>query len=79
MSRIGSTPITVPSGVDVTISGADVAVKGSKGELKITLPGEITGSIDEGVVTLVRPDDSNENKSMHGLARTLVSLSLIHI
>ena len=79
MSRIGSSPITVPSGVDVTISGADVAVKGSKGELKISLPGEITGSVDESVVTLVRPDDSNENKSMHGLARTLVANMIIGV
>ncbi len=79
MSRIGNSPIALPSGVDVTFSGADVAVKGSKGELSITLPGEITGSVDDGVVTLVRPDDSNENKAMHGLARTLVSNMVIGV
>ena len=79
MSRIGNAPIAVPDGVDVTFSGTDVAVKGSKGELKITLPGEITGSIDDGVVTLVRPDDSGDHKAMHGLARTLVSNMIIGV
>ncbi len=79
MSRIGNAPIPVPSGVDVTISGADVAVKGSKGELKITLPGEITGGVDDGVVTLVRPSDSQDNKAMHGLARTLVNNMIIGV
>lgn len=79
MSRIGSTPIPVPDGVDVTISGADVTVKGPKGELAISLPGEISASVEEGVVTLVRPDDSNENKSMHGLGRTLVSNMIIGV
>ncbi len=79
MSRIGNNPIPVPSGVDVTFSGTDVAVKGSKGELQITLPGEITGSIDDGVVTLVRPSDSPDHKSMHGLARTLVSNMIIGV
>jgi len=72
MSRIGSAPITIPSGVDVSIAGTDVTVKGSKGELSITLPGEITASIDEGVVTMVRPSDAGDHKAMHGLARTLV-------
>ena len=79
MSRIGNAPIAVPDGVDVTFSGTDVAVKGSKGELKITLPGEITGSTDDGVVTLVRPDDSGDHKAMHGLARTLVSNMIIGV
>ncbi len=79
MSRIGNAPITIPSGVDVSITGTDVAVKGSKGELAITLPGAITGSIEEGVMTLVRPDDSNDNKAMHGLARTLVNNMIIGV
>ena len=79
MSRIGSTPITVPSGVDVSVSGTDVKVKGSKGELEITLPGAITASVGEGVVTLVRPDDTADSKSMHGLARTLVNNMVIGV
>ncbi len=79
MSRIGSNPITIPSGVDVNISGTDVTVKGTKGELSITLPGEITGSVDDGVVTLVRPNDTGDHKAMHGLARTLVDNMIIGV
>jgi len=79
MSRIGNAPITVPSGVDVSISGRDVTVKGSKGELSMTLPGEITASMDDGVFTVVRPDDSGPNKAMHGLARTLVNNMIIGV
>jgi large subunit ribosomal protein L6 len=79
MSRIGSAPITVPTGVDVSIAGTDVTVKGSKGELSITLPGDITAAVDDGVVTLVRPDDTGNHKAMHGLARTLVDNMIIGV
>jgi large subunit ribosomal protein L6 len=73
MSRIGNEPITIPSGVDVAVDGRKVTVKGSKGELSIDLPGEITGAIDDGTFAVTRPDDSGESKAMHGLARTLVA------
>ncbi len=79
MSRIGSNPITVPSGVDVSVDGQDVTVKGSKGELSMTLPGAITASVDEGLVTVARPDDENESKAMHGLARSLVNNMVIGV
>jgi len=79
MSRIGSNPITIPSGVDVSVAGTDVTVKGAKGELSITLPGEITASVDDGVVTVVRPDDTGDHKAMHGLARTLVGNMIIGV
>lgn len=79
MSRIGSAPITIPSGVDVNIAGTDVTVKGSKGELSITLPGEITASVDDGVITMVRPNDTGDHKAMHGLARTLVDNMIIGV
>jgi large subunit ribosomal protein L6 len=79
MSRIGNAPITVPTGVDVSVAGTDVTVKGSKGELSITLPGSITASVDDGVVTLVRPDDTGDHKAMHGLARTLVDNMIIGV
>ena len=54
MSRIGKAPITVPSGVDINISGADVAVKGPKGELSHTLPTGIGAEIEEGILTVTR-------------------------
>ena len=79
MSRIGNAPITVPTGVDVSVAGTDVTVKGSKGELSITLPGDISASVDDGVVTLVRPDDTGDHKAMHGLARTLVDNMIIGV
>ena len=79
MSRIGNAPITVPTGVDVSVSGRDITVKGSKGELSVTLPGEITAALDDGVLTLARPDDTGPSKSMHGLGRTLVNNMIIGV
>lgn len=79
MSRIGNAPIVIPDGVDVSISGQDVSVKGSKGELSITLPGETAASVEEGVITLTRPDDTGPSKAMHGLGRTLVSNMIIGV
>ena len=79
MSRIGKNPITVPAGVDVSIDGKDVTIKGSKGELKMTLPGEITASLDDGMVVVDRPNDENESKALHGLARSLVNNMVIGV
>ena len=62
----------MPKGVEVSISGQDVSVKGPRGELSMTLPGEISGSVEEGIVQLGRPNDESEHKAMHGLARSLV-------
>ncbi|MEZ5245887.1 MAG: 50S ribosomal protein L6 [Acidimicrobiales bacterium] len=72
MSRVGSEPITIPSGVEISISGASVTVKGSKGTLEQTLPGGITVHEDEGFLVVERPDDSGPSKSFHGLSRTLI-------
>lgn len=79
MSRIGNSPVAVPSGVDVTADGQAVTVKGSKGELAITLPGDITASVEEGQIVLVRPDDTGDHKAMHGLARSLVQNMVIGV
>ncbi|WP_144936881.1 50S ribosomal protein L6 [Rothia kristinae] len=73
MSRIGRLPISVPAGVEVTIDGSRVAVKGSKGELSRTISAPITVSQDDGVITVSRPDDERESRSLHGLSRTLIS------
>jgi len=72
MSRIGSAPIELPKGVEVSVSGQDVSVKGSRGELSMTLPGDISASVEEGIVQLGRPNDESEHKALHGLARSLV-------
>ncbi len=73
MSRIGRLPISVPAGVEVTIDGSRVAVKGSKGELSRTISAPITVSQDDGVMTVSRPDDERVSRSLHGLSRTLIS------
>jgi large subunit ribosomal protein L6 len=74
MSRIGKLPITVPSGVDVTIDGQTVTVKGPKGELTHTVAEPIRVAREEdGRLAVTRPDDQRKSKELHGLSRTLVS------
>ncbi|WP_030903842.1 50S ribosomal protein L6 [Streptomyces sp. NRRL F-5126] len=74
MSRIGKLPIQVPAGVDVTIDGRTVSVKGPKGSLAHTVaaPIEVTKD-DDGVISVTRPNDERQNRSLHGLSRTLVA------
>jgi large subunit ribosomal protein L6 len=74
MSRIGRLPIPVPAGVDVTISGRDVAVKGPKGSLNHTLVEPISiERAEDGTLVVTRPDDERDSKARHGLSRTLVA------
>jgi large subunit ribosomal protein L6 len=73
MSRIGKAPITVPSGVDVAIEGQTVTVKGPKGTLSHVVDRPIAVALDDGVVTVSRPDDERENRSLHGLSRSLLN------
>src|ERR1700744_6035067 len=74
MSRIGKQPIPIPSGVDVTIEGQNVSVKGPKGTLDLTVAEPITVSRnDDGAIVVARPNDERRNRSLHGLSRTLVS------
>jgi large subunit ribosomal protein L6 len=74
MSRIGKLPISVPSGVDVSIDDRTVTVKGPKGTLSHTVIEPITVERDDdGVIQLKRPDDERRSKAMHGLSRTLVN------
>ncbi|WP_181779532.1 50S ribosomal protein L6 [Pseudonocardia pini] len=73
MSRIGKLPITVPSGVDVTIDGRTVTVKGPKGTLSHTVIAPITVALNDGVVSVERPDEERKTKAYHGLSRTLVN------
>src|SRR5882757_2563551 len=73
MSRIGKLPIAVPAGVDVTIDGRTVSVKGPKGTLTHTVAEPITVERDEdGTLAVRRPDDERRSRSLHGLSRTLV-------
>jgi large subunit ribosomal protein L6 len=73
MSRIGKQPITVPSGVDVTISGSHIAVKGPKGQLEMDAPEDITVAREGDDIVVTRPDDERSHRALHGLTRSLVN------
>ncbi|MBQ6165483.1 MAG: 50S ribosomal protein L6 [Clostridia bacterium] len=72
MSRIGKKPIAVPAGVEVKIDGSTVTAKGPQGTLTGTFNSNIGIELDGAVINVTRPDDSNQNKALHGLTRTLV-------
>jgi large subunit ribosomal protein L6 len=74
MSRIGRMPIDVPSGVDVAIEGQDVRVSGPKGELSLRVVSPIVVErAEDGTLAVSRPDDERQNRSLHGLTRTLIA------
>ena len=73
MSRIGRKPITVPAGVEVTIDGRAVTVKGPKGTLSGTFNSNMSIVKDGDVINVTRPNDEKENRSLHGLTRTLIA------
>jgi large subunit ribosomal protein L6 len=79
MSRIGQAPITVPSGVDVTIDGKTVTVKGPKGTLSRTIAPTISVAQDDGTLTVTRPDDERENRALHGLTRSLINNMVVGV
>ena len=78
MSRIGRLPVPVPAGVDVTIDGQDVTVKGPKGTLSRTIsePLSVTRQ-EDGSILVTRPDDERRSRSLHGLSRTLINNMVI--
>jgi large subunit ribosomal protein L6 len=74
MSRIGKLPIAVPSGVEVTIDGQEISVKGPKGTLSHTIVEPIiVERADDGTLQVKRPDEERESRALHGLTRTLVN------
>lgn len=73
MSRIGESPIEIPSGVTVSVDGVKVAAKGSLGELSFDLPGGLSAQVDGDRMTIERPDDSRQSKAFHGLSRSIVA------
>jgi large subunit ribosomal protein L6 len=80
MSRIGRLPVLVPSGVEVTIDGQQVTVKGPKGTLSHTVAEPITVSKgDDGALQVNRPDDERTSKSLHGLSRTLIANMVVGV
>ena len=79
MSRIGRQPVSIPAGVEVTISGRDVSIKGPKGSLTHTVAAPIEVTQDDGKITVTRPDDARESRSLHGLTRSLLANMVVGV
>ncbi|TDC86557.1 50S ribosomal protein L6 [Actinomadura sp. 7K507] len=79
MSRIGRHPITVPSGVEVDIDGREVTVKGPKGTLSHTIVEPIEVQMEDGTLTVSRPNDINKVRGLHGLTRTLINNMVVGV
>ncbi len=73
MSRIGNKPITVPEGIDVKIDGQKITVKGPKGTLEREVNSNISVKLENGEIKVTRPNDEKENRSLHGLTRSLIN------
>ncbi len=72
-------PITIPAGVEVKVDGQDVVVKGPKGELSLTIKSPIAVEIEDGQLTVTRPDDERDSRSLHGLTRTLINNQIVGV
>ena len=79
MSRIGRLPIPIPNGVDITVDGAAVTVKGPKGQLGLTVKSPIAVSKEDGQLLVTRPNDERESRSLHGLTRTLIANDIVGV
>ena len=79
MSRIGNKPITVPEGVEVKLDGQHITVKGPKGTLERDVHSNIKVSINDNIITVERPNDEPQNRSLHGLTRTLINNMIVGV
>ena len=79
MSRIGRQPVSVPGGVEIKIDGQRVSVKGPKGTLEHTVAEPIKVALEDGIVTVSRPDDINTNRALHGLTRSLINNMVVGV
>lgn len=79
MSRIGKSPVTIPSGVDVKVDGNVITVKGSKGELTQEIDSCVSMSIEDGTVTFTRESDAPDHRAKHGLYRALLQNMIVGV
>ena len=79
MSRIGLKPVVIPAGVDITVDGNNITVKGPRGELSATIDSSISVSIEDGSLSVSRASDARTQRSQHGLARTLINNMIIGV
>ena len=79
MSRIGKNPIEIPAGVEVTIDGQTVKVKGPKGELSTTVSEPIQVAKEDNSIVVTRPNDERRNRALHGLSRSLINNDVVGV
>ncbi|MBM7277082.1 50S ribosomal protein L6 [Gordonia rubripertincta] len=79
MSRIGKNPIEIPAGVDVTVDGQRVSVKGPKGELSLTVSEPIAVAKEDNTIVVTRPNDERRSRALHGLSRSLINNLVIGV
>ena len=79
MSRVGQSPIAVPSGVDVKVAGRTVTIKGPKGQLERDLPEKIAVDVTDGTILVTRESDSREVRALHGLIRSLLNNMVVGV
>lgn len=79
MSRIGKKPVSIPKDVKITQNGRSIVVKGPKGELQTEIHNNISVSIENNEVIVKRPDDSKQNKALHGLTRALIQNMVVGV
>jgi large subunit ribosomal protein L6 len=79
MSRVGKAPIAVPDGVEVSVAGSRVSVKGPRGSLEHTLPEGISATLEDGVIRVSRANEERPTKALHGLSRSLVNNMVVGV
>ncbi len=80
MSRIGRKPITIPAGVNVAVAdGNFITIKGPKGELSYAAPASLGVEVEDGALTVSRPNDERQNRALHGLSRTLINNMVVGV
>ena len=79
MSRIGKKPIAIPAGVKASISGSVIAIEGKNGKFSYTVPNRFKAEVKDGMITVSRPSDSKQDKSTHGLIRSLINNMIIGV
>lgn len=79
MSRIGKQPVVIPAGVEVTVDGSKVTVKGPKGTLTNTFNSDISIKVEGNEILVTRPSDDKDHRALHGLTRTLVNNMVVGV
>lgn len=79
MSRVGKNPVALPKGVETTIDGQHISVKGPKGTLEINIPEPISAKVEDDKIVVTRPDENRKNRALHGLSRSLINNMVVGV